>query len=126
LEFGSPKRPKFVEAIMLNFIDDMDSKVYGIQRYLLKDVDNARWSPFHRAYDRFFYKTDLLMDQIQKERGGQEQKTSAPKKESRVRPNSIAASLDADTRAKLMSSISSNKEEKKLDAKKEEESLKLF
>lgn len=55
-EFGSPKRPKFLEAVILNFIDDLDSKINGIQTHIDKEPDRAGdWTSYHRLYDRYFY-----------------------------------------------------------------------
>lgn len=56
-EYGSPKRPKTLEAIILNYLDDLDSKINGVQSHLQKETDNdAPWSGYHRIYDRHFYK----------------------------------------------------------------------
>jgi 3'-5' exoribonuclease len=55
-EFGSPKRPKFLEAVVLNFIDDLDSKINGIQTHIDKEPDRqGSWTSYHRLYDRYFY-----------------------------------------------------------------------
>jgi 3'-5' exoribonuclease len=56
-EFGSPKRPKTVEATILNYLDDLDSKINGIQSHIAREADaSARWTSYHRLYDRYFYK----------------------------------------------------------------------
>ncbi len=56
-EFGSPKRPKFLEAVVLNFIDDLDSKINGIQTHINKETESeSSWTSYHRLYDRYFYK----------------------------------------------------------------------
>lgn len=56
-EFGSPKRPKFLEAVVLNFIDDLDSKINAVQLHLEKEQDpHHGWSSYHRLFDRYFYK----------------------------------------------------------------------
>jgi 3'-5' exoribonuclease len=56
-EFGSPKRPKTVEATILNYLDDLDSKINGIRSHIAREVDaNARWTSYHRLYDRYFYR----------------------------------------------------------------------
>jgi len=56
-EFGSPKRPKTIEATVLNYLDDMDSKINGIRTHINKELDNgARWTAYHRLYDRYFYR----------------------------------------------------------------------
>ncbi len=56
-DFGSPKRPKFLEAVILNFIDDLDSKINGVQTHIDKEPDReGNWTNYHRLYDRYFYK----------------------------------------------------------------------
>lgn len=56
-EYGSPKRPKFIEAVVLSFIDDLDSKINGIQTHIDKEPNrDGNWTSYHRLYDRYFYK----------------------------------------------------------------------
>ncbi|HEY5674606.1 MAG TPA: HD domain-containing protein [Malonomonas sp.] len=63
-EFGSPKRPKFIEAVVLSFIDDLDSKINGIQTHIDKEPDReGNWTNYHRLYDRYFYKGGQQKDE---------------------------------------------------------------
>jgi len=56
-EYGSPKRPKTVEATILSYLDDMDSKINGIQAHIAKEnASTSRWTAHHRLYDRYFFK----------------------------------------------------------------------
>lgn len=56
-EYGSPKRPKTMEATILNYLDDLDSKINGIRTHIRKEPDNpSRWTSYHRLYDRYFFK----------------------------------------------------------------------
>jgi 3'-5' exoribonuclease len=56
-EYGSPKRPKTMEAVILNFIDDLDSKINGVRTHLDKESGSASaWTQYHRSYDRYFFK----------------------------------------------------------------------
>ncbi len=56
-EYGSPKRPKTLEATILNYLDDLDSKINGIRTHIRKEPDNpSRWTSYHRLYDRYFFK----------------------------------------------------------------------
>lgn len=56
-EYGSPKRPKTLEAIILSYVDDLDSKINGVRTHLEKEQHNSSsWSQYHRLYDRYFYK----------------------------------------------------------------------
>jgi len=58
-EFGSPKRPKTVEATVLNYLDDLDSKINGIRTHMRKEPDSrSRWTAYHRLYDRYFFKNN--------------------------------------------------------------------
>ena len=60
-EFGSPKRPKTVEATILNYLDDLDSKINGIRSHIGKEMEgSSRWTVYHRLYDRYFYKNNCL------------------------------------------------------------------
>jgi 3'-5' exoribonuclease len=56
-EFGSPKRPKTVEAIVLSYADDLDSKINGVRTHVAKEVhSSSSWTSYHRLYDQYFYK----------------------------------------------------------------------
>jgi len=56
-DFGSPKRPKTLEAVVLNFLDDLDSKINGVLTHIEKEPDsNSAWTQYHRLYDRYFFK----------------------------------------------------------------------
>lgn len=54
--FGSPEPPKTVEAVLLNYIDEMDSRVNSIREYVAKDTSDGSWTPYHRLLERHFYK----------------------------------------------------------------------
>jgi 3'-5' exoribonuclease len=58
-EFGSPKRPKTLEATVLNYLDDLDSKINGISSHMQKEPAEQRWTSYHRLYDRYFYRDRL-------------------------------------------------------------------
>lgn len=56
-DYGSPKRPKTLEAVVLHFLDDMDSKINGVQTHIEKEPDSeSSWTQYHRLYDRYFFK----------------------------------------------------------------------
>lgn len=55
LEFGSPKLPQTLEAVILYALDDLDGKIQAIQRLPEKEP-GSKWTTFHRAYGRSFYR----------------------------------------------------------------------
>ena len=55
-EFGSPEPPKTIEAVLLNYIDEIDSKVNGIRDYMAAEDPNETWTSYHRLLERHFYK----------------------------------------------------------------------
>ena len=59
-EFGSPKRPKFLEAFALHMIDDLDAKINGLGHFMKKDKREGAWTDFNRLFDRYFYKGEIL------------------------------------------------------------------
>ncbi len=58
LEYGSPKRPKCLEALIVHMVDDLDSKVNAIRRFVEKDETPGRWTGLNKQYERFFFKPD--------------------------------------------------------------------
>ncbi len=55
-EFGSPKRPKFLEAFALHLIDDLDAKMNGLRRFMDRDRQEGNWTDFNRLFERYFLK----------------------------------------------------------------------
>ena len=55
-EFGSPKLPQTLEAVILHSLDDLDGKIQAIQNMPEKEP-GSKWTAFHRAYGRSFYKS---------------------------------------------------------------------
>ncbi len=60
LEYGSPKRPKFLEAMVVAMVDDFDSKVATVQT-IINDERNAggKWSRYNDLFDRYFLLDDM-------------------------------------------------------------------
>jgi 3'-5' exoribonuclease len=68
-EYGSPKRPKTIEATILNYLDDMDSKINGIRSHIAKEsASTSRWTAYHRLYDRYFFKSNGMEEELEVER----------------------------------------------------------
>jgi len=58
-EFGSPEVPKTIEAVLLNYIDEIDSKVTGIRNFMAAEDPNEPWTGYHRLLGRHFFKTSF-------------------------------------------------------------------
>lgn len=56
LEYGSPKRPKTREALMVNFVDDLDAKMNAFQGHMADGDEDSPWTNYHRLLDRFLYR----------------------------------------------------------------------
>jgi 3'-5' exoribonuclease len=57
--FGSPKRPKTLEALLLHHLDDLDAKVNGFLSWIEKEKDTpSRWTSYHKLFDRFIFKPE--------------------------------------------------------------------
>ena len=56
LEYGSPKRPKTMEALILHYADNLDAKLQGLAEFADKDATDGDFTSFHRLYERYFYK----------------------------------------------------------------------
>ncbi len=54
-EFGSPEPPKTIEAVLVNYIDEIDSKINGIREFMGSDESNENWTSFHRLWGRHFF-----------------------------------------------------------------------
>ncbi len=54
-EFGSPEPPKTIEAVLLNHIDEIDSKVKGIREFMASENSTTAWTSYHQLLQRHFY-----------------------------------------------------------------------
>jgi 3'-5' exoribonuclease len=61
-EYGSPKRPKCLEALVVHMVDDLDSKVNAIRMFIQADQNPGRWTGLNRSYERFFFKPDWAFE----------------------------------------------------------------
>lgn len=54
-EFGSPEVPKTIEAFLLNYVDEIDSKVNGIRDFISQEDSVENWTSYHKLLGRHFY-----------------------------------------------------------------------
>ncbi|WP_413290248.1 3'-5' exoribonuclease YhaM family protein [Bdellovibrio sp. HCB337] len=60
LEYGSPKRPKFMEAALVAMVDDLDSKMNTIQTFIESERNvGDKWSRYNDLFDRYFLLDNL-------------------------------------------------------------------
>jgi 3'-5' exoribonuclease len=56
-EFGSPKRPKTLEALVVHYIDDLDAKFNAFQTFMADSTNtDSDWTVYNRFLERFLYK----------------------------------------------------------------------
>lgn len=55
LEFGSPKLPMIMEAMVLSYIDDLDSKINLVETNIKATSSDQNWTSYIRAMERPFY-----------------------------------------------------------------------
>ena len=56
LEFGSPIPPKTREALLVNFLDDLDAKLKMMSQHLESDSGEGDFTSYHRVLQRGLYK----------------------------------------------------------------------
>lgn len=61
-EWGSPKRPKTLEALVLHAVDDLDAKLSGAREWIAKDGGEGEWTGYWKALGRFLYRPPLTGD----------------------------------------------------------------
>jgi len=59
-EFGSPKLPMFREALMLHYLDDLDSKMAAVRSALDSDKGEGNWTAYNGALERRILRVDLF------------------------------------------------------------------
>jgi len=91
LEFGSPKRPKTLEAIVLSYLDDLDAKVNAAERLMDDPAGEERWSPYQRIFERYIYKERYRYDEAEGEPAPGPESASEPEPEKDAAPEEASA-----------------------------------
>ncbi len=61
-EFGSPKRPKTPEALLLSYLDDLDAKMFVCNELIKKEKNSeTKWTSYNKLFDRYLY-TDTFIE----------------------------------------------------------------
>jgi 3'-5' exoribonuclease len=62
-EFGSPKLPMFPEALMLHYLDDLDSKMESMRAHYEREPD-ADWTGYNPSLGRPLMNSRRVLDKI--------------------------------------------------------------
>jgi len=55
-QWGSPRKPMTLEAVMLHFLDNLDAKMEGIEQFLRTQAsEGSRFSRYHPSFEQSFY-----------------------------------------------------------------------
>ncbi len=64
LEFGSPKRPKTKEALILHYVDNIDAKMASLDHIFEKEeIKRGEWSSYDKPLERQLFNHDLIPDE---------------------------------------------------------------
>jgi 3'-5' exoribonuclease len=55
-EWGSPKKPMSIEALIVHYLDDLDAKVMGVKEHMKENMADEKWTEYHKLYGSRFYK----------------------------------------------------------------------
>ena len=56
-DFGSPKRPKTMEALVVHYMDDLDAKLNAFEGIIANSAHtDSDWTTYNRFFERFLYK----------------------------------------------------------------------
>jgi 3'-5' exoribonuclease len=62
-EFGSPKMPMFPEALMLHYLDDLDSKMEAMRAHFERDPE-AEWTSYNASLERPLLNTRKFLEKL--------------------------------------------------------------
>ena len=82
-EFGSPKMPMFPEALMLHYLDDLDSKMESMRAHFLREPE-SEWTTYNSSLARPLLNSKRFIEKM-KSGATADQADAAPE------PNSQAA-----------------------------------
>jgi 3'-5' exoribonuclease len=62
-EFGSPKMPMFPEALMLHYLDDLDSKMEGMRAHFEREP-GSEWTSYNANLERPLLNTQKFLEKL--------------------------------------------------------------
>ena len=67
-EFGSPKMPMFPEALMLHYLDDLDSKIESMRAHFQREPD-SEWTTYNPSLERPLLNSRKFLEQLKSANG---------------------------------------------------------
>jgi len=68
-EFGSPKMPMFPEALMLHYLDDLDSKMESMRSHFQRDPE-AEWTGYNASLERPLLNSRKYLEKLKAAKAG--------------------------------------------------------
>ena len=89
-EFGSPKLPMFPEALLLHYLDDLDSKMESMRAHFEREAESdSDWTSYNPSLGRSLLNTGKFLKQEERERE-KEKKTETETETTTVRAAAAA------------------------------------
>jgi 3'-5' exoribonuclease len=89
-EFGSPKLPMFPEALMLHYLDDLDSKMESMRAHFEREAGNdSSWTSYNPSLGRTLLNTEKYL----KKKEAVPEETSQPEQSAVSSPNGSGPAL---------------------------------
>ena len=77
-EFGSPKLPMFPEALMLHYLDDLDSKMESMRAHFEREAETeSSWTSYNASLGRTLLNTAKFLKKEDKKEDKKEEMTAA-------------------------------------------------
>lgn len=94
-EYGSPKRPKIQEALVISYLDDLSAKINNFQVTLKKEnVAEGAWTGYSKMHERYLYRQASYPD-------AEDQEEPMERKDAGVKTGKAARGPDSDSSGKL-------------------------
>lgn len=55
-EWGSPKKPMCLEALVIHYLDNLDARVVGVKEHMNENMEDETWTAYHKLFEARFYK----------------------------------------------------------------------
>ncbi len=77
-EYGSPKMPMFPEALMLHYLDDLDSKMESMRAHFLREPE-AEWTTYNPSLERPLLNSKKFLEKVKAAKNDESSASESPK-----------------------------------------------